>query len=164
MRHFDGLRVLNADPEVMRYINGRPQTDEETRQWIRRAEARWVELGYSWWILVLADSGEIVGASCLQHIETDPTKEMEIGWRLLPRHWGNGYATEAARAMIAFGFDRLRLARIFSIADPRNAASVAVMRRLGMRSLGLQHHYGMQCETYVLERPEISPPHPARAG
>lgn len=154
--HFDGLRVVNADPEVMRFIGGRPQTADETRAWIERAETRWRELGHAWWAIVLAGSDGIIGACCVQHIENDPAKEIEIGWRLLPEHWGHGYATEAARAMLDYGFGKLRLPRIFSIADPRNAASTRVMERLGMRSLGLQRHYGTDAATYVLDRPRAT--------
>jgi len=153
MAHLAGLRVVNTDPEVMRYVGGRPQTDEETRAWIGRAEARWAELGYSWWVIRLTDPGEVIGACCVQHIENDPAQELEIGWRLLPRHWGRGYATEAARAMVDFAFCVLDAPRVFSIADPRNTASTRVTERIGMRSLGLQHHYGTDAATYVLDRP-----------
>lgn len=153
MDHHDGLCVVNRDPKVMRYIGGRPQTAEETRAWIGRAETRWTDLGYSWWAIRPAATGEIVGACCLQHIENDPVQELEIGWRLLPAHWGRGYATEAARAMIGFGFQELGAPQLFSIADPRNTASIRVMQRLGMRSLGLRRHYGTDAATYVLDRP-----------
>jgi len=153
MQHHDGLRVVNGDPEVMRFVGGVPQDAEQTAAWIRRAEARWAELGFSWWTILLADSGKVIGACCVQHIENDPAQECEIGWRLLPDCWGKGYATEAARAMIGFAFRELDLPRLFSIADPRNKASTRVMERLGMRSLGLQRHYGTEAATYVLDRP-----------
>lgn len=153
MDHYPGLCLVNGDPEVMRYIGGEPQSPEQTEAWIRRAEARWAGLGYSWWTIRLSAGDEIVGACCLQHIENDPAQELEIGWRLLPAHWGRGYATEAARAMIDFGFRELGAPRLFSIADPRNIASTRVMDRLGMRSLGLQWHYGSDAATYVLDRP-----------
>ena len=55
--------------------------------------------------------------------------------------------------MIGFGFRELGAPRLFSIADPRNAASIRVMQRLGMRSLGLRRHYGTDAATYVLDRP-----------
>ena len=153
MHHYDGLRGVNADPEVMRYVGGASQTPAETEAWIRRAEDRWTRLGYAWWVIRLAAGDTIIGACCLQHIENDPAKELEIGWRLLPAHWGHGYATEAARAMVDFAFRTLEVPRLFSIADPRNTASTRVMQRLGMRSLGLQRHYGTDAATCVLDRP-----------
>lgn len=152
-RHFAGLRVVNCDPAVMRFVGGRPQTPEETAAWIARAEARWRIHGYSWWVIRLGDGGDIIGACCLQHIENDPAQELEIGWRLLPGHWGKGYATEAAGAMVDYGFGTLAVSRLFANADPANDASIRVMQRLGMRSLGLQCHYGQYCASYLIERP-----------
>lgn len=87
------------------------------------------------------------------HIENDSTQPLEIGWRLQPAHWGRGLATEAARAMAGFSFDRLRAPCLYGVADPRNAASIRVMQRLGMRSLGLERHYGALCATWRLDRP-----------
>lgn len=136
----------------MRFVGGCPQTPEETAAWIARAEARWRIHGYSWWVVRLAEGGDVVGACCLQHIENDPAQELEIGWRLLPDHWGKGYATEAARAMVGYGLGPVEAPRLFAIADPANDASVRVMQRLGMRPLGLQRHYGADCATFVIER------------
>lgn len=158
--HYDGLRAVNTDPVVMRFLGG-PQSPQETRDWIARAEARWAALGYSWWTILRADidgstdatAGATIGAGCIQHVENDPAQPVEIGWRLLPAAWGKGYAIEAARAMAGFAFNDLGLARLYANADPDNAASIRVMERLGMRSLGLQQHYGGPCATYVLDRP-----------
>lgn len=153
-RHRDVLLAMNGDPAVMRFIEGRPQTPEETDAWIRRQEDRWARHGRGWWTLFLAGTGEGIGASCVQHLEGDPEKEIEIGWRLLPGHWGRGYATEAARAMVDFAFETLRVPRLYAVADPDNAASERVMQRLGMRDVGRQRHYDIWCTTYLLERPE----------
>jgi len=51
-QHYDGLRALNSDPEVMRYITGRPETAEETTAFIARVKAAWATLGYSWWAFI----------------------------------------------------------------------------------------------------------------
>lgn len=155
-RHFAGLRAVNGDPAVMRFVGGRPQTPEETAAWIARAEARWRIHGYSWWVIRLGNRGGIIGACCLQHIENDPAQELEIGWRLLPGCWGRGYATEAAAAMLDYAFGALAVTRLHAMADPANAASIRVMMRLGMRSLGLRRHYGQDCATYVLEGPDTT--------
>ncbi|GHD43423.1 N-acetyltransferase [Thalassobaculum fulvum] len=149
-RHFADLRLVNGDPSVMRFVGGQPQTPEETAAWIMRAEARWRIHGYSWWVIRLAESDAVIGASCLQHIENDPAQELEIGWRLLSAHWGMGYATEAAAAIVDYAFGTLNVPRLLANADPANSASIRVMQRLGMRSLGLKRHYGQDCATYVL--------------
>lgn len=150
--HFDGLWLLNSDPVVMRYVGG-PETEEELRETIRRVKERWRTLGFSWWAFVAKASDEIVGAGCVQHIENDARQPLEIGWRLSPEHWGKGLATEAAEAMAKFAFNSLRASCVYAIAHPDNAASVRVMQRLGMQSLGLEPHYGTDCPTYILKDP-----------
>ena len=134
--HYEGLRVLNADPLVQRYIAGRPETPEETAAMIERVQGRWRQFAYSWWSFIELETGELVGAGCIQHLGHDPANEHEIGWRLRPDRWGRGYASEAARRMVAFAFEDLQAPLLASICHPDNADSAKVMRRLGMRYRG----------------------------
>lgn len=67
------------------------------------------------------------------------------------RHWGKGFATEAANEMIRYAFGVVGVSCIYAVANPANQRSISVMQRLGMRSLGLQHHYGALTMTYALE-------------
>lgn len=95
--------------------------------------------------IVLRDSGEVVGsvgyAACLMPFGLLPsfeatthfTSEIGLFWALFPEHWGHGYATEAAAAMISYAFESLRLRRIVATTEHDNAPSLNVMRRLGMR-------------------------------
>jgi RimJ/RimL family protein N-acetyltransferase len=152
--HFAGLLALNSDPVVMQFLgDGSPATPREVHQSIDTAKARWERFGFSWWSFIRHDSGEIIGAGCVQHIENEPGNPVEVGWRLKRDHWGHGYATEAARAMIGFAFDELCLASIYATTHPSNERSINVMKRLGMRSVGLQPYYGTLAATYVLEKP-----------
>jgi len=95
--------------------------------------------------IVLRSGGEIVGsvgfAPCLMPFGQLPsfepstrfTSEVGLFWALFPEHWGRGFATEAAAAMVAYGFSQLRLRRIVATTEHDNARSLDVMRRLGMR-------------------------------
>ncbi|CAG9227132.1 N-acetyltransferase [Paraburkholderia sabiae] len=151
--HFAGLLALNSDPVVMQFLgDGSPATAVEVQASIASAKERWERFGFSWWSITRQDSDEIIGAGCVQHIENEPGNPVEIGWRLKRDHWGHGYATEAARAMIAFAFDVLGVAAIHATTHPSNERSINVMKRLGMRSLGLQPYYGRLVAVYVLER------------
>ena len=69
-----------------------------------RVQARWAEHGFSWWSFFDRDSGEIVGAGCIQHLARIVTEPLEIGWRLRTDQWGKGLANEAAHAMGDFAF------------------------------------------------------------
>jgi len=149
-RHLDGLNAMNSDPAVMRHI-GPVETPEDTRAAIARVQARWAEWGYSWWTVLDRATGEVVGAGCLQHLDRDRSKPHEIGWRLRRSDWGRGYATEAATAIVDFAFDTIGAPVVFAVADPANAASIRVMERLGMTSVGLERHYDKLLAAYRLD-------------
>jgi RimJ/RimL family protein N-acetyltransferase len=152
--HFDGFHALNADPEVMRYITGTPETPEQTRAVIERVKARWADTGYSWWALISRESDQFVGAACLQNLrrETQPLPDrdcpLELGWRLRREHRGKGYASEAAYALGDHAFDALKPHEVLAVCHPENAASAAVMQRIGMTPAGLQRWYGQDLTTY----------------
>lgn len=148
--HLDGFNAMNADPEVMRSLTGKPETLEESRTIIERVKGRWADVGYSWRALVERDSGEVVGAGALQNLRReatllpDPDCPLEIGWRLRRGHWGRGYA------IVDFAFDRLQPDELLAVCHPDNAASSGVMKRLGMTDQGLQRWYGKEVATHQL--------------
>jgi RimJ/RimL family protein N-acetyltransferase len=150
--HLEQLHEMNRDPEVMRYLSGRPETLEESRAGIERVKARWAEWGYSWWSFFELATGRIIGAGCIQHLDRDATKPLEVGWRLRREKWGQGFASEAARAMVAFAFERLEAPELTAICHPDNAASAKVMVRLGMRYRGVERWYERDCATYAMSR------------
>jgi len=154
LSHLDGLHEMNADPEVMRYISGRPETREETIAAIERVQVRWREFGYSWWSFRARTSGQVVGAGCIQNLRRtntplpDRTCPLEIGWRLRRDRWHQGLASEAAVAMADFAFGTLAAPELYAVCDPDNAASAAVMRRLNMDDVGIDTWYGHSLRTY----------------
>lgn len=155
--HLDGLFRLNSNPDVMRYIRA-PQTRDEVAAWISATQERWARFGFGWWSLFEMRTDEIIGAACLQHLAHIETNPLEIGWRLIPEAQGRGYATEAGRAAMNFGFDQIGENRLMAVADPENTASTRVMERLGMRYLGIQTHYDVPCATYEIEKADENLP------
>lgn len=125
--------AMNADPEVMEHYPAR-LTPAESAAMVERIQSGFRQHGYGLWALEVADSGEFIGYTGLAPASFDAhfTPAVEIGWRLARPAWGHGYATEAARAALAFGFDRAGLREIVSFTTPGNLRSQAVMRRLGM--------------------------------
>jgi ribosomal-protein-alanine N-acetyltransferase len=126
---------LNADPRVMEYMPGtldRAASDAL----IARAQAHFDRHGFGPWAAVLrSDETRLIGFVGLMvpSFEAHFTPCVEVGWRLAFAHWGRGYATEAARAALAFGFGSAGLDEIVSFTSVGNARSRAVMERLGMR-------------------------------
>lgn len=124
--------ALNADPEVMRYFPAR-LTREDSDAFVDRIEARFDEDGYGLWALERA-GGEFLGYTGLAPARADLpcAGAIEIGWRLVRAAWGHGYATEAAREAVRFGFEQAGLAEVVSFTAVVNVRSRRVMERLGM--------------------------------
>ena len=132
---------MNADPLVMAHFPA-PQSREESDASARRLAAAVEAQGWGMWALEVAGGEPFIGFTGLAHktFAAPFTPCTEVGWRLAPAAWGKGYATEAARAAIAFGFDALALDEIVSYTAVGNARSIAVMARLGMRRDGEFDH------------------------
>lgn len=126
--------AMNAHPEVMRCFPA-PLTREGSDALAARADAGFDLRGYGLWALALRSDGSFIGFTGLNPMPdgVPGAGGVEVGWRLAREHWGRGYATEAARAAVAFGFETVGLTRIDSITAVLNEPSQRVMQRLGMQ-------------------------------
>jgi len=138
LRHWRGedlapFAALNADPLAMRYL-GRLLSRSESDAFARGAEETLTRRGFGLWALELRESGRFAGCVGLAvpSFEAHFTPCVEAMWRLAPDTWGHGYATEAARASLEFGFTQAGLGEIVAFTVPANTRSRAVMLRLGM--------------------------------
>jgi RimJ/RimL family protein N-acetyltransferase len=133
--HLEWEVELDADPEVMRYLSGRGSTREESEAGHARrlAVAQKVD-GLGFWVGLLDD--EFVGWWTLQPAhgpdQPDDPGVADLGYRLLPRHWHKGFASEGARELVRYGFDDAGLDRIIAQTLNVNLASRAVMERAGL--------------------------------
>ncbi len=125
--------ALNADPEVMQHFPAL-LSRRESDALADRIEAHFDREGWGLWAVEQRRTGEFLGFTGLAWPIFDAPfmPAIEIGWRLARAAWGQGYASEAARAITAFGFEDLGLEEIVSMAVVANARSRAVMERLGM--------------------------------
>jgi ribosomal-protein-alanine N-acetyltransferase len=125
--------ALNADPRVMEHFPA-PYTREETERMVARIEQHFLERGFGLWAVEVVGIAPFVGFVGLSvpKFEAHFTPSVEIGWRLAAEHWDQGYATEGARAALAFGFHSLGLQEIVSFTVPDNVRSRRVMERIGM--------------------------------
>ncbi len=128
---------LNADPAVMEFFP-KALSEEESNAMAARIKDRIEREGWGLWAVERKDTGEFIGFTGLSVPVADlPFMPcVEIGWRLAKEHWGNGFATEAARAVLRFAFDELKLAEVVSFTAATNLRSQAVMRRIGMSNTG----------------------------
>jgi ribosomal-protein-alanine N-acetyltransferase len=116
-----------------------PYPPELAAEWVASHPRRWAEGAVAVFAATLREGGELVAAVGL-HLD-EPHRRGELGYWVARPHWGRGYATEASRALMAFGFGRLELHRVVAQHFSHNPPSGAVMRKLGMRHEGcLRHH------------------------
>jgi len=130
----EALFVLNADPRVGEWLSG-PMTRAQTEALVDRMLASIAAHGFTLWPVERKADGAVIGMTGLIAMGDDlpPGPALEVGWRFSPAAWGKGYATEAARAAIDWGFKaRPDAPEIVAITARTNLASQAVMRRLGM--------------------------------
>lgn len=125
--------AMNADPRVMEFFP-KLATREETAAMVGRLRAHFEAHGFAMWALELPGIEPFIGFAGLVHVsfEAPFTPAVELGWRLAHAHWGRGYATEAARAALRVGFERVGLREIVAFAAAGNRRSTRVMEKLGM--------------------------------
>src|SRR5215208_5607626 len=125
---------LYCDPENTRYIPDAPRSREEAKEeleWHMNGHPRFPELGL--WATIHKEMGKFIGRCGLLPWTIDERQEVEVAYTISRDYWGQGLATEAAQAILDYGFERLNLIRLISIIDPENMASQKVAQKIGMK-------------------------------
>jgi [ribosomal protein S5]-alanine N-acetyltransferase len=147
--------AISGDPDVTRYLGatGEPHPDiAYTRQRLESLSARYPTWnGCGNWAAVEKATGEVIGGGGLVELESGP--DVEVFYHFRRDRWGMGYATEMTKALIAYAFDRMDLARVVGVAFPANTASHQVMLKSGMTHQGLHYCYDHNLEYFVIDRP-----------
>lgn len=151
----DAFAAIVADAEVMRFLGPQLTRDEAWRNMASGA-GHWLLRGYGTWAVERKSDGAMMGRVGLINPEGWPG--LEVGWTLGRPYWGSGYATEAARAAMGYGFLTQPVEKLISLIHPDNVASQAVARRLG-ESKGPRHEqpFGKQsftCDIWSIARSE----------
>ena len=130
----EALHAIQSDPEVCRYLLYEPRTRERVAEVLERdaGATRLAEPDDFVQPAIRETSGRLIGTMYFKLTSLDD-KTAEIGWLLDPRFQGRGYAAEASSLLLDLAFGELGLHRVYAELDPRNAASVALCLRLGMR-------------------------------
>lgn len=132
---FEDCAAMWSDPQVMRYLSGRPFTREESWARLLRYVGHWQLLGFGFWAVRETTTGRFVGEVGLADFRRDLQPSIdgapEIGWVLSPWAHGNGFATEAARAALDWADRRFGPLRTACIIHPENSASLRVAYKCG---------------------------------
>ena len=138
---FERVHAYASDLEVLRYLDWGPNSVDDTRSFLALAHAAREASPRTAYHLALAlrTDDQVIGGGRIE-IRDAASGSGDLGYVLDRAHWGHGYATEAGRALLAFGFDRLGLHRIWARCDVRNAASARVLEKLRMQREGHLRH------------------------
>lgn len=152
----DDLEALASwllDPEVNRWLLLNLHTLDDIRPRIDLYRRRQEELGFSFWALERKTDGVVVGGCGLLPIGWEGP-DVEIAWHLRRDCWGNGYATEAARAVLQYGLENLGIPQIWAILSSENLASRRVAQRTGMAFVNMGGYKNHSHDFYVA--PEVN--------
>ncbi len=128
----DDLHRLWIDPQVRKYLwDDEVISREVAEEVVQSSLASFASHGFGLWSVFFKGEDVLIGFCGFRHFDDPP--EVEILYGVTPRHWGAGLATEAARAMLRFGFEENHFQRVYAGADPPNATSFRVMERCGMK-------------------------------
>jgi RimJ/RimL family protein N-acetyltransferase len=133
IRDLDALWQLYCDPEIIRYIPDAPRSREEAKEeleWHMNGHPRFPELGL--WATIHKETGKFIGRCGLLPWTIDERQEVEVAYTIARNYWGQGLATEAAQAILNYGFEQLNLSRLVSLIDSENIASQKVAEKIGM--------------------------------
>lgn len=148
----DAYAEMMADPEVVRFLGGKPMSRAEAWRNMAMVLGHWHLRGYGFWAVEEKSSGELVGRVGCWRPEGGPG--LEVGWTLRRSSWGRGYATEAARAAVGYAFAALGQSRVLSLIAPDNVASIRVAERLGEKPVGEWEISGIKVILYGVGREE----------
>jgi RimJ/RimL family protein N-acetyltransferase len=129
----EDLSLFYSDPDVIKYIPDAPRTYEETKEeleWFLNGHPKFPELGL--WATIYKQTGQFIGRCGLLPWTIDGQQEVEVAFALSREYWGQGLATEAADALVQYGFERLRLSRLICLIDHDNQGSIKVAMKIGM--------------------------------
>ncbi len=149
----EGSVAMWGHPEVTKYIGGRPFTREEVWARLLRYAGHWVWMGFGFWAIEIAGTGQFIGEIGLAEYKRDmlpPLEETsEAGWALIPEAHGLGYATEALRAVVEWNDSQLKHPKIGCVIHPDNAASIKVAQKCGFAEVRRAIYRGQIKAVYV---------------
>jgi [ribosomal protein S5]-alanine N-acetyltransferase len=147
----DALARVISDPETMRFYTA-PFDRRGAEEWIERNRRRYSKDGHGLWAMILKTNGELIGDCGLVGQEVDGLNEIEIAYHVRRDQWGQGLATEAARACRDFGFAHLPIERFISLIRPEHLASRRVAEKNGLAVWKEVDKFGFPHLVYSIRR------------
>ncbi|MES2679066.1 MAG: GNAT family N-acetyltransferase [Bacteroidota bacterium] len=152
----EALFELDSDPDVHRYVGKRPvETREQIKMVIAFIRQQYEDNGIGRWAVIEKTTGQLIGWAGLKLFtdEVNGIKDFhELGYRFMKKHWGKGYATEASKAIVNYGFEELGLTDIYGMTDPENLASKKVLEKTGLKYLETFDFSGEATDWFLISK------------
>jgi len=147
----EGLFQLDSDPEVHRYLGNKPIRDkEQTKEVIQFIRQQYVDNGIGRWAIVDKVTNDFIGWAGLKFVNkltNNHVNYYDLGYRLRKNYWGQGIATESAKAIVTYGFEKLKVKEMFAMADVENLKSNHILTKIGFKLVeafvfdGIKHYW-----------------------
>lgn len=150
----EAFAYLMSDPEVMRFsLKGPLKGKEQAREYLQKLILdHYAKHGYGVYALIYKEDNCLIGYAGLISQNIDRVMQTELGYRLLPKYWGKGLATEACLAICQYAFNQIDIDHLISIIDPKNIRSVEVAKRIGMSFWKNALFHEIPVEIYSLKK------------
>jgi RimJ/RimL family protein N-acetyltransferase len=154
----EGMFNLDSDPEVHTFLGNKPLKNmDESKDAILFIRQQYIDNGIGRWAMIEKKSGEFVGWTGLKLI-TEMTNShinfYDVGYRLIKKFWGKGYATESAKASLDFAFNQKKQKEVFGITHIDNLKSQRALEKSGLRFIETFEQKGMPCNWYKITKEE----------
>jgi RimJ/RimL family protein N-acetyltransferase len=147
----EALFDILQETDILRYFpDPHAPSREKVEAYIQHHRIQWQTRGYGHWAITTREDGLVVGWCGLEYLTE--LEETEVAYLLSQRVWGRGYASEAARAAVRFGFDEARLQGIIGLVHPDNVASISVLEKCGLTYAHRLNLWGMLLSRYRISR------------
>ncbi len=147
---------MDSDPEVHRFLGNHPvKSKQQIRDVITFIRKQYLENGIGRWAVIQKETNTFVGWCGLKYFTETINKHIHIydlGYRFAQKYWGKGYATEAAKACIEHGFNKMDLKEIYAMTDSRNLNSNKVLKKLGFNFIEKFDYDGDESDWFKLNR------------
>ncbi len=140
MSDLEDIQKLYSDRVAMKYITGEPMPPEKTLEAIHKGFEHWQNFGYGMFTMIEKSTGDFIGRCGLIHLQ--PSEIVEVGYILCQSKWGCGYATEAAKRVVRYAFEDIKLPQLHGFTFLQNLPSQKILMSCGLKFCGTRHLHG----------------------
>jgi ribosomal-protein-alanine N-acetyltransferase len=149
---------LHSDPEVHIFLDNKTITSkEQIAEIIDFVRQQYIDFGVGRWAMINKKTNEFIGWTGLEFVTKETNKHKnyyDLGYRLIKRFWGQGFATESAFASLDYAFDKLNAKKVYAIADCENQGSNKILKKVGLKFIETFDHEGIKHNWYKIDRIE----------